>query len=181
MRNPTMLIVLIVGVVLAGCGSDDTDTTSAAADDVGTTAASEPADDSATETTQSDGGEETSGSGQSRGTVTFGGETRAYVDLGNGVCTTDYHGTGVFHSRLISNDDSVETMTLALYPDGDPEELSSLVLISLEDSWLGNGELMEGSAVDSFDIDGNHAEGTATLISTSGEGTVSATFEPTCG
>jgi hypothetical protein len=60
-------------------------------------------------------------------------------------------------------------------------EQSTLVVLDVEVTWTGSAALVDGSSGDSFDIDGNHAEGTATLISDSGEGPESATFEATCG
>ncbi len=183
MLNRKLIATLTVGLILAGCGGGETDPTPAPEADVTTTAAAEPSDDGvqATETTQSDSDGETSASGQSRGTVTFDGETSEYEDFDGAICNTDYLGTGVFNTRLTNTDGSRETMTLTLYPDGDPAQQSTLALLSVEVTWLAIPTQFEGSGIDTFDIDGNHAEGTATLIASTGEGPVSATFDVTCG
>jgi hypothetical protein len=54
------------------------------------------------------------------------------------------------------------------------------VVLDVDVTLTGSSALVEGSSVDSFAIDGNHAEGTATFISDSGEGPVSGTFEASC-
>lgn len=179
MRNRTVIAALIVGVVLVGCGSDETETTDASDDDGGTTAATEPADGGAPETTQSD--DDGSASGQRRATVTLAGETRTYEDFGQAICDADYLETGVFNVHLINTDGSGETMTLALYPEGDQYELATLALLLPDVSWYASETQVEGSSVDAFAIDGNHAEGTVTFISSSGEGPVPGTFDVSCG
>jgi hypothetical protein len=184
MESPKLVVSsFILLLLVAACGSDDSGITSAAGGEVTTTvSASEPSDQTTlgTESTEGEDDGSESASGTNHGTVVLNGETKEFEGFSQAICDTDYLGTGVFNVHLTNTDGSTETMTLALYPDGDPDELSTLALLSVDVTWAGNHTLHEGSQVDSFDIDGNHAEGTATLISDSGEGPVSATFEVTC-
>lgn len=184
LRYRTLLATIVVGMVFAACGSSEPDSTAVAAGDITTTAvpATGPSEGNtaATESTERDGDDGTAGSESSSGTVVINGETKEFQDFSLAICDTDYLGTGVFNVNLINSDGSRETMTLALYPDGDPGQLSTLALLSTEASWVASATVVEGSSVDSFRVDGNRAEGTATLIADSGEGPVSATFEVTC-
>lgn len=183
MPRRTLLAVAIVALVLAGCGSDDGDSTAATEDDATTTAATvtEPSDDQATETSQADSDAGASSGGETHGTVTLDGETHEFEFFDLGLCDTDYGGSGIFYAFLTNTDGSGETVTLTLVPEGDPNLESTLALISPAASWVGNPMLNPDSRVDSFDIDGNHAEGTATLFNEAGEGPVAATFDVTCG
>lgn len=182
MLNRQLLATLIVGIVLARCGSDDTESTPPTEAAATTTAASvtEPSGEQATETTQSDSDAGTSSGGETSATVVVDGETHQFEFFDLGLCDTDYGGSGVFYAFLQNSNDSSETLTLTLVTNDDLGIESTLALLSPAASWIGNSTEVEGSGVDTFDIDGNHAEGTATIFSDSGEGPVSATFEVTC-
>lgn len=199
MRRRTSALLVVALLVVSACGSSDgtedengATTTAApvttAQDGAVTTAAPTTA---APATTQPAG--EGDASGVSTATVSIAGETYQFQDTGfiTETCDTDFFG-GVQvilllvdeNGEPVTVDSQTKTLSIVLLPEGVGETPDAVNLGTMEADrdWIADPEslVVEGTQVDSWSVDGNRIEGTATFASTAGEGPTEGTFEVTC-
>ena len=199
------ICLLATAVALAACGGSDDGAAPAAGPDapeVPTTVASGSGEEEPTETSAPAGDSESGGAPAvdgDQGTITVGGETFLFGE-GNGICTPDWQGQGMwFRADLGRVDEDGDPIEVPGMPDSinpayfvfdhegsrDAEDQTGIyffgVVGSSGDTEWGASHLAEnGSGVDSVTLDGNRAHGTATFVSSDGDGPVSGTFEVIC-
>lgn len=203
-----LILIISMALLIAACGDDaDDDASDTGGEQSETTPdeSTEPsADDDAdppAEDTESGGSE---GSGTSTATVTLGDETYNFTTEGAVVaqCLGDFF--GVFSAQLVLDDGSGtpgdgRVSIVALHEGTDPEtvgEVNSVEIDVGDETWVADeaSEIFAGlvepgmSQVDSVEVDGNTARGTATFVRQgsvfgAGDGeieTMTGTFEATC-
>ena len=197
MRLRTLL--LATALALAACGGSDEGASPTAGPDapeVSTTVAPGSGDGSQEPTDATAAGNAESGDARgvdvSEATIIVGDETFLYRQGENGTCDPDFAGSFIraFLTRVDENGEPMEvpgmegftqgaTFALAIEGFGEAEDPTAIT-ISSETEWFASPLTHEGSRVDSLTIDGNYAHGTATFVSSNGDGPVSGTFEIIC-
>lgn len=198
------ICLLATVLALAACGGSEEGTSSTAGPDapeVSTTDASGSGDGSQepTDTTAPASSSDAGGAREvdvDEATIIVGGETFLFSEGSR--CDPDRGGI-VFEAdlrRVDENGDPIgipgmEDATNSAYfvfdheGSGGAEDLTNIYFYGDIDSsgdteWWASHLSHEGSGVDSVTIEGNYAHGTATFVSSEGDGPVSGTFEVIC-
>lgn len=80
-------------------------------------------------------------------------------------------------------DSKTLSLSIFLVPEGvDDTDTVNLGTMDADREWIADPEslVVEGTQVDSWSVDGNRIEGTATFATNTGEGPTQGTFEATC-
>lgn len=195
------LPVLALGIlmVVSACGSSDEsgDGTEATATTGSATTAQGGSVTTATPTTAAPATTQPAGEGDASGvstaTVSIAGETYRFQETGfiTETCDTNFFGGAQVILIMVDEngepivvDSQTSTLSIVLIPE-DVDDTPATVNLGTMDAdrdWIADPEslVVEGTQVDSWSIDGNRIEGTATFASTAGEGPTQGTFEVTC-
>ncbi|MEZ4503095.1 MAG: hypothetical protein R3C39_10760 [Dehalococcoidia bacterium] len=177
----------LLALSVVACGDSGNDTS-----DGGTAAATEStaqADAPPTSTAEEESGSSSGGSdvGPNSARVVIDGQTYLFALDEGGSCNPDFFGG--FRAILTRVDESgapvpmaelpggTQGITISLGPEGGGE---ASILANLDTGWQAGLDPETEATVESYSIDGNRAEGTATLAGGEGTDTVSASFEVQC-
>jgi hypothetical protein len=197
-RTPLLMVLALTLVACDGAGGGEQEESEAAA-------ASQPAQSDSTGAEPSSaaseapaesegGGDPGPASDVSVASVTIGGETYEFQSTGFPAERCDPAFFGGAHVVLVMADENGEVLyvndsssgvTIALIPEEVDDTQVPAVSVSLAENdtdWYADPGRFgaEESSVDSWSIDGNHIQGTATFYSSTGEGPVQGSFEATC-
>jgi hypothetical protein len=199
------ICLLATVLALAACGGAEEGTASTAgpgASEESTTVASDDGSGEPAETTAPASNSYAGGTPEvnvDEATIVVGGETFWFTQGPSDICTPDWQGQGMWFRadlrRVDENGDPIEVPGMeGINPayfvfdhegSGGPEDQTGIYFFggvdSSGDAEWGASHLSEnGSDVDSVTLDGNRAYGTATFVSSDGDGPVSGTFEVIC-
>lgn len=192
--------LLATTLALAACGGSE-DGTASTAQPGGTSSSAQPGATEVSTTVAS--GSNAGGAREvddDEATIIVGGKTFLFGEGPSDICDPDWQGQGMWFRadlrRVDENGDPIEipgregsTNTAIFVFDhegsGGAEDLTNIYFFGDIDSsgdteWWASHLSHEGSGVDSVTLEGNRAHGTATFVSSEGDGPVSGTFEVTC-
>lgn len=183
MNRKRLIVATMITLMVGACDGDETEVSTApdVSDDAGTvttlrdqtTVANSP--QTTQETVAALGGSDNTA------TVTLGDETMTFVFESTDLCDTNYGGLGVWYVFLHNADGSGETLTLTLEQEDVPDFEAGVFIFLLPNvTWVAHSQEVPGTGIDSFEIDGNHATGTATFMTYEGDGPQSGSFDVTC-
>ena len=195
-RAAATIVVLLLASTLSACGGSDTESETDAGPETTATEsqATVPPETTAPEpatTTEPTEQQPASEAGVSTATVTIAGETYTFGSTGFMIedCNPNFFGGVQVILQMVDEngqgmviEDQIRPVSITLIPD-DPDSTAVNVPTTDPDrEWVADSSSLnvQGSQVDDWSVDGNRIEGTATFVSTAGEGPEQGTFDVTC-
>lgn len=197
-RAMPAIAALLLATTLSGCGGSDAEAEAAsepsattAANESQTTTPTEANEPEAATTTEAIEEEPAPAAGVSTATVNIAGETYTFGATGFIIeqCNPDFFGGAQVVLQMVDEngegmviDGQIRPVNIALIPNDPGSTAVSVPTTDPDREWIAEVDSMivEGSQVDDWSIDANRVQGTATFVSTAGEGPEQGTFEAIC-